>query len=58
MHVFFNNGSFLTVKSEGGTECKQTADAVAIAARLSPGDDDWDGQSNASDRKGSPASAS
>ena len=43
------------VRSEGGTECKQTADAVAIAARLSPNDDEWENQSNASERKGSPA---
>jgi len=42
------------LRSEGGSECRQTADAVAIAARLSPNEDEWEDQSNDSDRKASP----
>ena len=39
------------VKSDGATECKQTAEAVAIAARLSPNDDDWEDRSESMERK-------
>lgn len=45
---------FVAVRSEGGIECRQTADAVALVARLSPNDDEWEDQSNPSDRKASP----
>jgi hypothetical protein len=46
---------FTSVRSEGGVECRQSADAVAIAARLSPNnDEDFEDQSNASERKTSP----
>ena len=43
----------LTVKSEGAAECKQTAEAVAVAARLSPNVDENDARSvsDSSDRK-------
>lgn len=42
------------LRSEGGVECRQTADAVAIAARGSPNEEDWEDQSSSSDRKASP----
>ena len=43
----------LTVRSEGGAECRQTTEAVALAARLSPNnEDDWENKSNTTDRSG------
>lgn len=39
---------------ECGVECKQTAEAVEVAARLTPSSEDWEDQSNSSDRKPSP----
>lgn len=42
------------MRSEGGVECRQTADAVAIAARGSPNEEDWEDQSSSSDRRASP----
>ena len=47
-HWFFFSG---TVKSEGAAECKQTAEAVAIAARLTPNDDENEVRSEPSERK-------
>ncbi|OBZ68194.1 Transcriptional regulator CRZ1 [Grifola frondosa] len=38
------------IRSEGGAECRQVAEAAAIAARLSPGEDDWDNRSNSTER--------
>ena len=41
------------VRSEGGADCRQTTEAVAIAARVSPlNEEDWENKSNATDRSG------
>ncbi|KAH9831277.1 uncharacterized protein C8Q71DRAFT_715628 [Rhodofomes roseus] len=38
------------VRSDGAAECRETAEAVATAARLSPADDDWDARSTSTSR--------
>ncbi|KAI0949350.1 hypothetical protein AcW1_008988 [Taiwanofungus camphoratus] len=40
------------LRSEGGAECRQTADAASIATRLSPSEDDWENRSNSTERSG------
>ncbi|KZT08361.1 uncharacterized protein LAESUDRAFT_723863 [Laetiporus sulphureus 93-53] len=42
------------LRSENGAECRETAEAAAAAARLSPSDDmdDWENRSASSDRSG------
>ncbi|KZT71009.1 hypothetical protein DAEQUDRAFT_667019 [Daedalea quercina L-15889] len=38
------------MRSDGAVECRETAEAAALAARLSPPDDDWDARSTSTSR--------
>ena len=49
-HGYLTNVERPLVRSDGAAECRETAEAAATAARLSPPDDDWDARSTSTSR--------